>query len=568
EQSALLNNGLYGYGDITPSNYFQKLSECGGLTPPNIEMPDSSGCSDPTFFTESWNNVTLGNVEGDNQFNDIVVDSLGYVYSVGKIHQALGNTDIVIQKLNGESGNMLWQQTINSGIGLSDNGKAISIDGYGNIYITGTSEPNSLSEYTSTIAKYDSEGNQMWISNDIAAGGESISIDPSDEYIYSAGGGGVIKYNALSGTKIWTRSIENALQEESFAKKVIATNDGIFVGGEIFNSLKRNIAVVRYDELGNVTWSSSHGGETSEDYFNSMVIDNLGNTWIVGSSSSWRWMIVKFDYDGLFLWKEYDNSSAQFFSNATDITLQVDEVGSTYVSGETTFGGNFFITTTKYDADGNETWSTDYPISNPSNSLASVTVGVNYLYVTVGASDDVITIKYAMSDGSIQWNESFDGGSLLIDGSNAITLSEEGDVFVTGKTQNVSSNYDMLTIKYSQCEFGILDPIAKSTDIRRNSNIIEERKTHSVVYDSNLKMTVFPNPFTNILNVEISKNKEGDPEEINLQLLDINGRQIYVGNHFTGTTITINSNNIVSGLYVVRVISSTGVLSSKVICTK
>ena len=71
-------------------------------------------------------------------------------------------------------------------------------------------------------------------------------------------------------------------------------------------------------------------------------------------------------------------------------------------------------------------------------------------------------------------------------------------------------------------------------------------------------LNVFPNPASNLINVEISLEK---PEVVNVEVIDILGQRVkfeQFNNVGTGvTTMPLNVSNLASGIYTIRVSSNT-----------
>ncbi len=135
--------------------------------------------------------------------------------------------------------------------------------------------------------------------------------------------------------------------------------------------------------------------------------------------------------------------------------ITVDANGNVYVTGESEGPGEDYVTI-KYDASGNELWVARYDGPTGGGGVAvAITADVNgNVYVTgsspgVGTGYDYATIKYGAS-GSQLWVARYDGPTSDQDNASAITIDDDGNVYVTGTIRRAGTNYDYdyATIKY------------------------------------------------------------------------------------------------------------------------
>jgi hypothetical protein len=129
----------------------------------------------------------------------------------------------------------------------------------------------------------------------------------------------------------------------------------------------------------------------------------------------------------------------------------VDDFGNVHVAGSSYDGASENYVTIKYDGAGNQLWIAEYdgPASAFDQARAIVLDGLGNAYVTGrsnnGTSDDYATVKYD-SAGNQLWVASYDGPAAGDDGAVAIALDGLGNVYVTGYSWG--SGWDYATIKY------------------------------------------------------------------------------------------------------------------------
>jgi hypothetical protein len=158
------------------------------------------------------------------------------------------------------------------------------------------------------------------------------------------------------------------------------------------------------------------------------------------------------------------------------IAAATDSSGNVYVTGYT-FGegtGKDYYTV-KYNANGSPGWSVPY--NGPGNGddvPSAIAVHDSGVYVT-GTSlgdptgPDIYTVKYNRDNGTVIWEDRYDGPSHLGDGANDLTLGDDGNIYVAGFVHRgkQTKHADYCIIKYSPLGEIIWDERYDST---RNGN--------------------------------------------------------------------------------------------------
>lgn len=123
---------------------------------------------------------------GEDSASDMEIDAQGDVYVTGTA--ILGTNHFSTIKLNGATGALVWQAYDH--VGFSSGGRALTLDGLGGVYITGSSDPDidksNQNENMYSIKRTAANGAQLWTHFyglnclrclDVAA---DVSVDPGD----------------------------------------------------------------------------------------------------------------------------------------------------------------------------------------------------------------------------------------------------------------------------------------------------------------------------------------------------------------------------------------------------
>ena len=503
-------------------------------------------------------------------------DSVGNVYAAGFFNTktitfgsiTLNNSDstfydFFLVKYDG-NGNVIWAR---SGGGAQGNDEIYNIktDRNGNIYITGFFESAVMSIGTFTfantastksfIAKYDSNGNVLWVKKPIGFGNdrsESIAIDAAgNSYItgYYSGtvnfGTGNLTSSALfdfylvkydvNGNTVWSKSGSGPSMEEGISIECDIHGDLIVTGrfqgdSAVFDTetlISNNpgynqLFIVKYDANGNIIWAkrpistivTTHAhvgyGVTSDKTGAIYVTGALqsptmsfGAITLTNSSTSgfWDFFIFKFDGNGNPLWGHRAGSSASDdngYNACVDIYGNVTVVGA-YRGGSISFGST---TLTYPSGPGNEPMfiATYDSTGNPLYASKLSFGGNNQTAVTT----DKFGNLFVVSD--------FKGNAFSVGTTTLSSVSQQGNIF---------------TAKYSI-------PVT-TVDLKLNEN--------------NDIIKIFPNPTKG--NLELS----GFGKQT-IEIYDVNG-QVVFRKEISNDINHLDVRNLANGIYFISTKNST-----------
>ncbi|MBA2611440.1 MAG: SBBP repeat-containing protein [Bacteroidetes bacterium] len=536
-----------------------------------------------------WAKQMGGN--GTDRGQCIVTDALGNVYTTGSFQGVAdfdpgvgvvnltsnGSDDIFISKLD-VNGNLVWAKSM--GDTLNEYGFSLAVDAGGNVYTTGSFQgtvdfdPSALTTTLSSagnedvfITKLDATGNLVWaksMGGTTSDFGRSIAVDAS----------GVYTTGFFDGTS----------DLDPGAATVNLTSAGLY-----------DIFISKLDAGGNFVWAKNMGG-TNYDVGNSIALDASGNVYTTGyfsgsadldpgvatanatSSGLNDIFISKLDGAGNFVWAKNMGGSL----NDIAFSMTIDATGNIYTAG--TFGGNpdmdpgagsfslasngsndVFIS--KLTGAGNFVWAksfggttADYVYSvdtDPSGNVYTAgyfqgTVdfdpGVATNSITSAGNYDIFISKLDGS-GNFIWANSM--GGTMRDYAYSLAVDASGNIYTTGwfegvadldpgnGTFNLTSTgaFDTYVLKIFQSPLGLIENSSESN------------------------FSIYPNPSKEILNVTTTSFAANN---LKIQLLNSLG-QIILEEKMTVQTIELNIKSFANGLYFVKIVSDTDVITKKIV---
>ncbi len=348
------------------------------------------------------------------------------------------------------------------------------IDNYGNSYVTGVSVNPGTSWDISTI-KYNSSGVQQWVAiysgpRSVPDGGNSIAVDLSGNvYVTGEVDGNTnfqdyitIKYNPM-GVQQWAVRYNGPgnYSDEAFLISVDKSGNA-YVSGRSISNLRYDYCTIKYSGSGVEQWVARYDGPLHwNDQPYQLRLDELSNVYVTGfiddSSNSKNFGTIKYNSSGVQQWAAIYNGPANASDEAR--SLEIDNSGNVFVTGESKGNGSDFdIATIKYDSNGTQIWVARY--NGPGNYLdRGNAIGIsqqNDIYVAGwsygnGTLADYVSIKYNPS-GIQQWVQRYNGPGNDIEYTsppNSLAIDFSDNIYITGWSKGLNSQYDYCTIKYN-----------------------------------------------------------------------------------------------------------------------
>lgn len=354
-----------------------------------------------------------------------------------------------------------WIRRYPDSLGGYGEGRAITVDNLGSVYVTGSAILDN--HYNYCTIKYNVKGDVGWMKlfpGNYGGGRVAIAevVDESSNlYVsgYSWQGANnfdilTIKYDS-SGNEKWVKYYNNPVNGEDGPTAIAIDNAGnIYIAG--YSSYGGNNYVyctIKYSTLGDMIWERDFGQPSASAGANAMAVDERCNVYVTGMSSNHA-ITVSYDSSGNLRWsKDYYGT---FGSQANAMAL--DEDDNVFVTGQSAESTGYQYFTVKYDSNGGPKWvklycAYDYQWNVAHSIVVDISgnVIVNGISSPNGGPSSIRTIKYSNYGDSI-W--------LIVDSTPRgygpypkIAIDTFGNVYLTtsiGDTINNQGGY--YTIKY------------------------------------------------------------------------------------------------------------------------
>src|SRR3990170_460006 len=316
----------------------------------------------------------------------------------------------------GQSVDAAWVRRYNGPGNSSDYAYAIAVDGSGNVYVTGQSIGSGTYNDYATI-KYYSNGDTAWVRRYNGPGDSSdyasaITVDGSGNvYVtgYSTGSGTYYDYATIkyysNGDTAWGRRYNGPGNgyDEAYAIAVDGSGCVYVTGWSVGSGTGYDYATIKYYSSGDTAWVRRYDGQVYDDGALAIAVDGSGNVYVTGYSTDsgnyYNYATIKYHSNEDAAWvRRYDGGE-----NGPDYAraIAVDDSGNVYVTGWSWNGTSDDYATIKYYSTGDTAWVRRY--NGPGNGFdearAIAVDGSGSVYVTglssgSGTSYDYATIKY------------------------------------------------------------------------------------------------------------------------------------------------------------------------------
>ena len=221
---------------------------------------------------------------GSNAFaRDVAVDSSGDVYVCGSETYGPGDPSgddvaLVVRKLSGSTGALLWEARYTGPAAGYNAGDAIALDPAGNAYVTGYGD--GTGETTDMV---------------------------------------LAKYAHADGRKVWLRRIDGPDGADDEGITLAVTGAGVWMVGRAWSTADDTcrVLLVRYTLTGKRSWLRTWAeAPDASSYGDALAVDAAGNAVVAGSSNpsvvTWvHALLLRYSAKGKLLWSRVTYDEAQ-----------------------------------------------------------------------------------------------------------------------------------------------------------------------------------------------------------------------------------------------------------------
>lgn len=262
---------------------------------------------------------------------------------------------------------------------------------------------------------------------------------------------------------LWERLYDGPAGFGSAVEAIALDSSGnvIVAGRSKASNGKNDFMTIKYSSNGDTVFTARYNGPGNDDdgdYVSTTVVAKNGDILVTGTTRYGIGQLVTIRYhpNGDTAWTNILSYGVYDFPEG----IAVDSAGNAYVTGVSYLGSGADMITIKYDTAGNRLWEArfDGPAGLGDQGMAIAVDDSGYVYVG-GAAQwdstklDFCTIKYTPT-GDTVWTARYDGTAYKQDCIYGLKIDDSGNVYVTGSSQNPSSQYsdvsqDIVTIKYN-----------------------------------------------------------------------------------------------------------------------
>ncbi|MBA2611181.1 MAG: T9SS type A sorting domain-containing protein [Bacteroidetes bacterium] len=345
----------------------------------------------------------------------IILDAAGNSYITGESDGTTGR-DVFVVKYD-PNGLQLFAFRWNGASNGNDCGNAITLDGTGNIYITGfTTNMGGSKDYV-TI-KLNNSGVQQFAVITNGTGNlndEAVAIGFNNNRLYITGNSTnvsgntdllTLRINPANGSTVWSKTENGSANSNDVAYSLLPYNNDVVVVGQVNNTTTNNDYFTKYYNglNGNTVWSKIYDFNNTNGGATALTVDASGNfavTGIVNNANIYEYHTLLYNNSGIQQWVNISSTNLSYVSALPQIAVD-PTANHFYVCGQ-----------------------------------------------KLGVQSDICVYQITPS-GNKTWEEKFNGAQNGTDAAVDLVVNAQGIIYVAGASLNSNAKYDYTTIRISQ----------------------------------------------------------------------------------------------------------------------
>lgn len=408
----------------------------------------------------------------------------------------------------------------------------------------------------------------------------------------------LIKTNQ-SGDTLWTKLIAGMGWSYGFSIKQ-TSDKGYIIAGNTSKSIDTqaivypDLLLAKISENGEVIWTKNFGGSTFDGAKSVEITDDQGFI-VMGSANSngfdeYNPYLIRTNALGDTTWTK-TLPSCGIGSRGPDDFHTTSDGG--YIIAGTTFGWNEgewgHVYVLKLDSNGDKTWSKVYKNYNDMSDVrikesrdgGYVIAAPNYRHTPERGYKSEILLTKIDHSGNVLWDKAFVGGGYAY--GNSVENTVDGGTIVAGKTNDSLFNGCIYLIKSNSTgdtqwsRLHSIEPfngniIVKQTLdegyiitgqqnegsnktkiflLKTDKNGISSEITATEPIENKIDFRVFPNPSSDILNIQ-----RNDNSKVFVEMIDVNGKVVFQKT-YSDSFVKIEISKYPIGHYILKMTSDT-----------
>lgn len=268
------------------------------------------------FGAQNYN----GTGNSDDVPGSLTLDTYGNVYVTGASYGTNTMTDFATLKINGQNGNIIWTSRYDFS-NKYDGGTQVKLDNQGNVLVCGSSAQNLVNA----------------------------------DFV-------LIKYNADNGNQLQIKR-HNTPQngyDIPIGMEIDASNNVYVVGTANSNLVNKNIKIIAYSSNLQINWVNYIDENGLEDEVFAIAKNAYDEILLTGSTKSLQneiqTLTAKINkLNGSIIWKKVEQNPAEV-SKAVGKGVAADPDGNTVIVSEIRINNIWYIKTVSYDPNGEKRW--------------------------------------------------------------------------------------------------------------------------------------------------------------------------------------------------------------------